>query len=109
METTCRTENICKLLRSKEGAAVTTGVEGRAESCCAPFPVSLGCFVFPGHAAYPFFFFFQILKQEYSLAILPMWTSFVKEMRIERVKRRGTASVLNLCMAVNGQNLPCGT
>lgn len=29
METTCRTENICKLLRTKRGAAITTRAEGR--------------------------------------------------------------------------------
>ena len=45
------------------------------------------------------FFLFLILRQLHSLGISPTWTSPVKEMRVERVRGRGTGSVLNLCVA----------
>lgn len=107
METTCRTENICKLLRSKEGAAITTGVEGRlfqGRVVLCPFPSVSRMFSFPWACCLSFFFF--ILKQEHSLGIWPTWTSLVKEMRVERVRGRGTGSVLNLCRALKGPKSP---
>lgn len=52
------------------------------------------------------FFFFLILLQEHSLGISPTWTSLVKEMRVERLRGRGTVYVINLCMALNSQKSP---
>lgn len=113
METTCRTENICKLLRSKEGAAITTGAEGRlfqGRVVLCPFPRVSRMFSFPWACCLSFlplfFFFFLILLQEHSLGTSPTWTSLVKEMRVERLRGRGTVYVINLCMALNSQKSP---
>lgn len=61
METTCRTENICKLLRTKKGAAITTGAEGRLSQgsvMLCPFPSISRMFAFPWACCLSFLSFF---------------------------------------------------
>lgn len=80
METTCRTENICKLLRSEEGTAITTRAEGRlsqGKAVLCPFPDVSRMFSFPRACCRSFYLFFVLKQQQHSLGIRPTWTSFI--------------------------------